>query len=427
MSDPKRVLLVSAALLACFSVALLAVPEDFLISRKVKDQNVEPAVAYNSQSGDAVVVWTSRTEDYSQGIIYAARISYNGTKTKVYKPKAISSKAAGDLNQQPAIAYNTSSNTYFVVWSINHQVSGFYRTDLYMRELNAKGKPKGSIIKLVADDNYGNSTPKILPHYLYEEPIDFDPDPELIIVWDSAFYGGGSTRSGLVAAIVDDKGNYSVGRTLLVASHQYPDSSIGSVTPDDFIQSGLDGSYFVTCRKYGPKPPSAEAPANDPLHGAVVQIKNNGSLKGVKAVLSSNDLASSRICQIANKKFLSTWYDSVNYEVNNQIIKSKPRTAKKPFDAIDGAQSFGTDFFALETGGCLQFNNLFGILIYQRYNSRGKPVGDFQIPKVGIYSGLEVEMIGREPLAVLVLSTNDLDFDNSEIRGLVLPLDDLVE
>jgi len=102
---------------------------DFPISIPSENQLV-PVVAYNSTDNQFLVVWgDKRDQDTNSGDIYARMVNGNGTMDGYEFPISTTSNA----NQiSPAVAYDPNSNQYLVVWE--HSV---YDTDIYGRLVNA--------------------------------------------------------------------------------------------------------------------------------------------------------------------------------------------------------------------------------------------------------------------------------------------------
>ena len=110
---PLWLLLIAAILL--LTIIPPASSSEFLV-RTVEEDQVNPAIAFNSDSDEFLVVW----EDYVwQSIgtlgIAAQRIDTNGTLIGESFP-AVGEWFTSRPFKNPSIAYNPSSNEYLLVW-----------------------------------------------------------------------------------------------------------------------------------------------------------------------------------------------------------------------------------------------------------------------------------------------------------------------
>lgn len=102
---------------------------DFPISTPSENQLI-PVVAYNSTNNQFLVVWwDKRNQDTNWGDIYARLVDGDGTMDGSDFPISTTSNAD---QFSPAVAYDPNSNQYLVVWE--HDV---YDTDIYGRLVNA--------------------------------------------------------------------------------------------------------------------------------------------------------------------------------------------------------------------------------------------------------------------------------------------------
>lgn len=111
----------------------------------------QPAVAYNSQQQEYLVVWE---KDYTNGLkdICGQRVSKNGALAGLY---AIIAPTGYDL-RDPDVAYNSQTNEYLVVyaWGENGGIYG-------MRVSGATGQPIGSEITIATEASYSFSKPVV--------------------------------------------------------------------------------------------------------------------------------------------------------------------------------------------------------------------------------------------------------------------------
>jgi len=100
-----------------------------------------PAVAYNSDADEYLVVWTdwrdfaTRRED-----IYGRRVAADGTP--VGADSRIGGAEAAARDTQPAVAYNPDRGEYFVVWQDGRSYND-RKEDIYGRRVAADGTPRG--------------------------------------------------------------------------------------------------------------------------------------------------------------------------------------------------------------------------------------------------------------------------------------------
>jgi hypothetical protein len=73
------------------------------------EKQLQPAVAYNSQHGEYLVVWHAHEQDSD---IYAQRVSISGT----LRGGKIIVSVANLVQQRPRVAYNTQRDEYLIVW-----------------------------------------------------------------------------------------------------------------------------------------------------------------------------------------------------------------------------------------------------------------------------------------------------------------------
>jgi hypothetical protein len=104
-----------------------------------------PAVAYDSTANQFLVVWTDpRNIDTRGDDIYGRRVSAAGAPVganfRISGPNAISYEA------NPAVAYNSTSNQFLVVWQDYRNSSSI--DDIYGRRVSAAGTPVGADFRI---------------------------------------------------------------------------------------------------------------------------------------------------------------------------------------------------------------------------------------------------------------------------------------
>ncbi len=222
------------------------------------DTETNPRVAYNSVSREYLVVWqrySQTSSTYSENI-YARRVSsagvVQGSETGV---------AIGTYNDtNPDLAYDSTSNEYFVVWEWDYPSDG---TDLYGRILYASGVIKTTTAVALATEDYPESSPSVTynptnTNYLVlwhgKPPV--QPPPYNFQTFFT-IYGTTVTNSG---SLVDQVAfgtwgsnnfnprsawNPSAGEYLVVMEEAYPDNSVAAVKGQRLNGSAVkQGSIF---------------------------------------------------------------------------------------------------------------------------------------------------------------------------------------
>ncbi|HSQ38156.1 MAG TPA: hypothetical protein VLS92_09725 [Acidimicrobiia bacterium] len=147
---------------------------DFRICGSGADgEDRSPAVAYNPAANQYLVVWSDARSGASRGQdIYGQRISATGTavggELRISGPAAIKNEA------YPAVAYNSTSNQYLVVWEDwRSQASrGF---DIYGRRLTAAGAFVGADFRISGAAAVAND---MVPAVAYNRTSN-----EYLVVW----------------------------------------------------------------------------------------------------------------------------------------------------------------------------------------------------------------------------------------------------
>ncbi|MFQ5855780.1 MAG: hypothetical protein ACE5LU_09085 [Anaerolineae bacterium] len=141
------------------------------VLRKSADQEW-PAIAYNTQDNEYLVVWQDQINfDTTRNDVFARRLAIDGTP--IGDAFAVTRQA---LNQDfPSVAYNRTRNEYLVVWSDQRDVriSG---SDVYGQRVGADGTLAGSDIAISTA-----LRPQLYPRVAYNPDAD-----EFLVVWQDS-------------------------------------------------------------------------------------------------------------------------------------------------------------------------------------------------------------------------------------------------
>jgi len=120
------------------------------VSLPVDDQQ-QAAIAYNSQDDEYLVVWhDQRAGNYD---VYGQRVAADGSLPDYTFP--ICTDAANQLN--PAVAYNLDANQYLVVWDDRRDDDG----DLYGQIVDADGDLLGGEVPIAGAGTIGRHLPRL--------------------------------------------------------------------------------------------------------------------------------------------------------------------------------------------------------------------------------------------------------------------------
>ncbi len=103
-------------------------------------RNIRPAVAYNQDAGEYLVVWEDERKLTTRGWdVYAQRVSAVGSLVG-YNFRVSSKKATGDENYA-AVAYSPNANQYIIVWEDSRKnKSPYFRSlDVFGQTLSGTG------------------------------------------------------------------------------------------------------------------------------------------------------------------------------------------------------------------------------------------------------------------------------------------------
>jgi len=113
------------------------------------DGETMPAAAFNPATGGYMVVWADLRKRETRGVdIYGQMISPDGSRDG-YNFRVSVDAATGD-ESQPALAFNSVSDQFLVVWS-DSRGPGFSESEVYGRRIKANGQPKGDEFKISND------------------------------------------------------------------------------------------------------------------------------------------------------------------------------------------------------------------------------------------------------------------------------------
>ncbi|NPV07949.1 MAG: hypothetical protein HPY83_08305 [Anaerolineae bacterium] len=115
-------------------------------------EQIRPAVAFNSQAGEYLVVFESEGE-YGLHDIVGQRVAADGTP--VGSPLYLATAGPGGVPAEPDVAYNPARNEYLLVFESEHT-----NDDVCALRLLGNGTPTGSCI-WIASSSYEERLPKV--------------------------------------------------------------------------------------------------------------------------------------------------------------------------------------------------------------------------------------------------------------------------
>lgn len=131
------------------SGSIIFVGQDFCISTATSGEE-RLAVAYNSTDNEYLVVWKDgRNFDVTNWDIYAQRVSADG------ELKGDNFSIADEIKEQfvPAVAYNSEHNEYLIVWAdLREEVAREY--DIYGQRLSGTGQPHGPNFIIASNEHW---------------------------------------------------------------------------------------------------------------------------------------------------------------------------------------------------------------------------------------------------------------------------------
>jgi hypothetical protein len=171
------------AFLAMPTIATAGAPvgSRFVIHNSGSATELQPAIAYNNQSGEYLVVW--HNEWAANKDIYGQRVARNGT---LIGPWFAVSPAGGN-RYNPDVAYDSQHNQYLVVWEDGLDVRG--------RLISATG---GHLTgELIIAQGYPTLNSAMNAHVAYAATAD-----QYLVIWEN----GGLAGSSIQAQVYDWNG-----------------------------------------------------------------------------------------------------------------------------------------------------------------------------------------------------------------------------
>jgi hypothetical protein len=135
--------------------------------------NWEPAVAYNSNQDEYLVVWWTE-EDASTHDIWARRVDGDGTLLPSFNVAA----APGEKREEPAVAYNSVRDEYLIVYT--NWYSGYTTGHVCAKRVNWNGSWIGSEIT-IRQDAEGHYHPAVAYNSI---------DDEYLVVYENRWGDG---------------------------------------------------------------------------------------------------------------------------------------------------------------------------------------------------------------------------------------------
>jgi hypothetical protein len=157
------------------SAAGVLLGNDFrIVGARAEGHDWEPAVAFNSNAGEYLVVWDDGRNEATRGSdIYGRRVS--GAGAVLGKDVRVSGPQATTDDESPAVVWNADADGFFVVWSDWRNEAG-RGADIYGRRLSAVGAPLGGDIRVSGPGATGND---ILPAVAWDADAD-----RYLVVWE---------------------------------------------------------------------------------------------------------------------------------------------------------------------------------------------------------------------------------------------------
>ena len=274
----------------------------FRLVGRGKDQR-HPAVAYNSEADEYLVVWQDRwcrsLPYYTADDIYGWRVDSGGSLIGDVIPISIATDCKSDksVQQSPVVAYNSQDNQYLVVWEDDRNGNW----DICGQLLSAAGEPLGDNFPIVMIQEDQRS-----PDLAYNSQ-----DNLYLVVWQDNYYGDWDIYGVRV---------WSDGTGGIV----FPiSSSPGSEKKPAVAHNSQDNEYLVVWqdRRNG----------DDDIYGQ--RVGSNDSLLGDECPISTvaNDQESPDVAYNSqNNEYLVVWQDERNGEDNDDIYGQRVRSAPTP-------------------------------------------------------------------------------------------------
>jgi hypothetical protein len=155
------------------------------------EEEVSPAIAYNSQAHEYLVVWFNDRPGCDD--IRAQRVATNGAL--VGPPFYISAECPAN-RQFPDVTYNSKHNQYLVVWEQFGESSGY---SIQARRVSGTGQVLDAMDIPIRSSGYNLYTPR-KPAVAYASTSD-----RYLVVWSETWHPGSITY-GIYGQVVSDAG-----------------------------------------------------------------------------------------------------------------------------------------------------------------------------------------------------------------------------
>jgi len=161
------------------------------------EQEVYPAVAYNSQRQEYLVVWYNDRAGCDD--IRAQRVSGGGAL--VGGPFYVSAECPVD-RRYPDVAYNSAQDQYLVVWEQEESAGGY---SIQARRVSGAGQVLDGTDVTVRSWG-GNTYTPVQPAVAYASTSD-----RYLVVWAETWHSGSITH-GIYGQVMDEQGNFDGGQ-----------------------------------------------------------------------------------------------------------------------------------------------------------------------------------------------------------------------
>jgi len=275
---------VAGLALGGFNVAGGPIGDNFPISNLGEDQ-IDPAVAYNTQRQEYLVVW--RNDWPGNDDIYGQRVSKN---EQLVGPWFAIAFGAGAERSSPDVAYNSRQDEYLVVWEHDDGT----RPNIRGRRVSATGQLQGSEITVGAGAALATRTQPAVD-YAYTSD-------QYLVVWERHVWG--AVANDIEGQVLSNLGtpegsNFLIAEGTWSASHERPDLAYNRSRNEFLVAwehwNGSQHDVYGRRVKLAGGPPPLGAPfpitnwANEEIDPAVAAIPRPGGV-GQYLVVFSADL-----------------------------------------------------------------------------------------------------------------------------------------
>jgi uncharacterized protein YlbG (UPF0298 family) len=269
------------------------VGENIPILRRSADQEW-PAVAYNSQDNEYLVVWQDqRNIDTTRVDIYARRLAADGTA--IGDEFAVTRQA---FNQNfPHVAYNSTRNEYLVVWSDQRAIRST-GSDVYGQRVAADGTLVGSDIAISTA-----LRPQLYPRVAYNPDAD-----EYLVVWQDSRTSA-ATSSDILGQRVAGDGSL-LGTNIVISDNSE-------------AQNQPDVAYSPTSQRYLVAWDDERAVDVTGVDVYARLVTTAGAPDGASFALSTASISQENVSvgyNAAQGEFLIVWEDSRDFGITSTDI-----------------------------------------------------------------------------------------------------------